>query len=40
MESLMSFRLYPCETEFATAEAAYSRLLTVLINQLKQSGTP
>jgi len=28
------------ETEFAAAEAAYSRLLTVLINQLKQTGTP
>jgi len=28
------------ETEFATAEATYSRLLTVLINQLKQTGTP
>ncbi|HEY7288500.1 MAG TPA: hypothetical protein VH583_01595 [Vicinamibacterales bacterium] len=27
------------ETEFAAAEAAYSRLLTVLINQLKQPGT-
>jgi hypothetical protein len=28
------------DTEFATAEATYSRLLTVLINQLKQPGTP
>jgi hypothetical protein len=27
------------ETEFATAEATYSRLLTVLINQLKHTGT-
>jgi hypothetical protein len=28
------------ETEFAAAEATYSRLLTVLVNQLKQPGTP
>jgi len=36
----VSIALASYDTEFATAEATYSRLLTVLINQLKQPGTP